>query len=106
MKSYLKLFLLSIFAFTSTNYINAQCAATSVDAAPQPSLICEGDSEIITFTANGLCTGGSWQYQINFGATILQTWSTTATFTASPDTTRTYTVFARCSACPTTIGEF
>mgnify|MGYP002630729887 FL=1 len=105
MKNYLKLILWSLFAFASTNYIHAQCAATSVDAAPQPSLICEGDSEIVTFTASGVCTGGSWQYQVNFGATTLQIWSTTATFTASPDTTTTYTVFARCSGCPTTVVQ-
>lgn len=101
MKILLKLILLSIFAFTSTKNVNAQCAATTVDATPQPSLICEGDSEILTFSANGTCTGGNWEYQINLGTTILQPWSTTATFTASPVTTTTYTIFARCSACPT-----
>lgn len=105
MKNYLTLILLFLFAFTSANYIHGQCAATSVDAAPQPSLICEGDSEVVTFTASGVCTGGSWQYQVNFGATTLQIWSTTATFTASPDTTTTYTVFARCSGCPTIVVQ-
>lgn len=101
MKNLLKFILLSLFLFTGIKNINAQCAATSVDVTPQPSLICEGDSEVLTFSANGTCTGGIWEYQISLGTTILQAWSTTATYTVSPDTTRTYTVYARCSACPT-----
>ena len=33
------------------------------------------------------------------GASIVQAWSTTATYTATPSTTTTYTVYVRCSAC-------
>ena len=90
-----------LLLFTYQN-VNAQCGATSVTADPQPIIICEGDATLITFAAAGNCTG-NWEYRVNNGGTVVQAWSTTASFNAAPTTTTTYTVYARCSACTGTV---
>lgn len=105
MKNVTKLFSLLTLAFLSVGNVDAQCGATSVDVLPQPIMICEGDAELMSFTTTGTCTGGTWQYQVNVGATVLQAWSTTASFSAAPIVNTTYTVFARCSACPATVVQ-
>jgi hypothetical protein len=91
----LSLFILALF----TNFTGfTQCGPTGVSASPSPALICEGDSELMTFSATGTCSA-NWEFQVQNGASIVQAWSTTATYTATPSTTTTYTVYVRCSAC-------
>jgi gliding motility-associated-like protein len=89
---------LSLVLFSSVN-VNAQCGATDVTADPQPEMICEGNSTIITFTPSGACAG-NYEYEVLAGATVVQAWSTTSTFNAAPLTTTVYTVNLRCNGCP------
>lgn len=96
-------FSVAVFSFV-TSFTNAQCGATGVDALPQPTMICEGEAASMNFSASGNCTG-NWQYQVTQGGTIVQAWSTTSTFSPAPSSTTTYTVFARCSACPATTAQ-
>lgn len=100
MKSIFTLFSLTFLAILSSGNLNAQCGIGMVEAAPIPVIICEGDAAAMTFTATGSCTGGNWEFQVNQGATVVQAWSTNATFNPAPTTTTVYTVFGRCSACP------
>lgn len=81
---------------------NSQCGAAAVFVDPLPLGVCEGDSVTANLSANGTCTG-NYEFQIMDGATVVQAWSTAATFTASPSTTTLYTVNARCNACPATV---
>jgi len=81
---------------------NAQCGPTAVDPQPQPVMICEGSDITITFTAAGTCTG-NWEFQVSDGGGVVQAWSTTASYLAAPVVATTYTVEARCSACPATV---
>lgn len=83
-----------------TGQAYAQCGPTLVEVLPQPVMICEGEVAAITFTASGDCSAGNWEFQVNQGGTVVQAWSTTATFNPAPISITTYTVFARCSACP------
>lgn len=106
MKNIIQLFSLFTLVFISAGNANAQCGATSVNALPQPVMICEGATQVINFTAGGTCSGGSWQYQVNAGATVVQPWSGTASFSAAPIVNTTYTVYARCTACPATVAQF
>ena len=92
---------LSLVLFSFEN-VNAQCGATTVAADPQPEIICEGNSTIITFTPTGTCAG-NYEYEVLVGATVVQAWSTTATFNAAPIVTTLYIVNLRCSACPATV---
>jgi len=92
-----------VLFFTGNTY--AQCGPTSVDALPDTVLVCEGDAGTTDFNASGTCTTGNWEFQVTQGATVIQAWSTATTFTASPTVTTTYTVFARCSACPAATAQ-
>ena len=79
----LSLFILALF----TNFTGfTQCGPTGVSASPSPALICAGDSELMTFSATGTCSA-NWEFQVQNGASIVQAWSTTATYTATPSTT-------------------
>ena len=93
------------FALFFVGNVNAQCGATAVDVLPDTVLVCEGDAGTTDFSASGTCTTGNWEFQVTQGATIVQAWSAATTFTASPTTTTIYTVFARCSACPTITAQ-
>lgn len=97
-------YIASVF-FIGASYVTlAQCGATSVTPTPQAIGICEGSSQTISFAAGGTCSG-NYEYQVELGGNTLQTWSTTNSFTISPTSTATYTVLARCSACPTTVAS-
>lgn len=99
----MKRILLSFILLISfTQNAKAQCGANFVAADPQPLMICEGSSETITFSAGGQCSG-SYEFQVLIGGTEVQAWSTTSTFAVSPTSLTTYTVNARCSACPTAV---
>jgi len=89
----------SVLAIFSSSYSYSQCGVTGVEASPQPIMICEGDPAPMSFTASGTCSG-NWEFQVTQGATIVQAWSTTSTFSPAPSSTSVYTVLARCSACP------
>jgi len=81
--------------------VSAQCGPTQVDPTPQVGGVCEGESDTINFAAQGTCAG-SYEYQVvNSMSTILQAWSTNNQFIFTPMTSDTYTVYARCSSCPT-----
>ena len=80
MKKLATVLILSILLVFSYTKMSAQ--ATSVIPAPQSITICEGDVTAITFTPGGTCTG-AYEYQILNGATVVQAWSTAATFNAS-----------------------
>ena len=106
MKNFIQILTLFSLALFSTGNAYAQCGATGVEALPQPMLICEGDVGVVNFTPLGTCTGvGVWEYSVNIGATIIQPWSTTASFSGTPATTTIYTVYARCSSCPATVAQ-
>jgi gliding motility-associated-like protein len=104
MKKFIQLFGFVSFMVLLSGNLNAQCGPTGVDVLPDTVLICEGDAGTTNFTASGVCSA-NWEFQVTQGATVLQAWSTTASFTASPTVTTMYTVFARCSACPATVVQ-
>ena len=104
MKNLISILAIAFLLLLSVENVAAQCGATSVIADPQPLLICEFDVGVVTFTAGGTCAG-NWEYQVQNGAAVVQAWSTTASYGASPSTTTTYTVYARCSACPGTVVQ-
>ena len=80
----------------------AQCGATSVTPTPDIMLLCEGSDTLITFAVTGTCSG-TYEYQVLNGATVVQAWSPTASYLAAPIVMTTFTVQARCSACPATV---
>lgn len=82
--------------------LNAQCGPTDVFADQDTVAICQGDTAVINFSANGTCTG-NYEYQILDGAVVVQGWSTSTVFSASPAVSTIYTVEVRCDACPTTV---
>ena len=75
------------------------CGPSGVLISPIGTIICGGVPDILTFTALGSCSG-NFEYQVLDGATIVQNWSTTNTYAASPLVNTTYTVVVRCSSCP------
>jgi hypothetical protein len=99
MKNLLRITVLALGALFYSHSSIAQCGATSVTATPQPVLICEGNAGLVSFAATGTCAG-TYQYQVLLGATVVQAWSGTASFSASPTITTSYTVQLRCSSCP------
>ncbi len=88
----------------SSSFVSfSQCGATAVDPTPQISGICEGSSQIVDFASVGTCAG-SYEYQVeDDGGVVVSPWSTTLNYVAAPTGTTVYTVFSRCSACPTTV---
>lgn len=83
----------------------AQCGATSVTPSPQVIGNCFGESDTINFLAGGNC-GGLYEYQVEApGSIVLQPWSPSSQFIVTPTTTTTYTVKARCPACPATVAS-
>lgn len=85
--------------FLLTNSVAfGQCGATDVDPSPQISGVCEGDAQTVTFAGIGTCAG-SYEFEVWAAGSVVQAWSTTASYTVSPSATTTYTVYARCSAC-------
>lgn len=95
--------LLTCLALTvsASQFVAAQCGPTSVTPTPQVSGLCEGDIDTIDFAAAGTCTG-NWEFQVETSTNVVvQAWSTSTQLIFSPTTTDTYTVLARCSACPT-----
>jgi len=89
--------------FGAMNFASAQCGPTQVDLSTQLVGICEGDSETVNFTPVGTCSG-NYEYQVETSTNaIIQPWSTLSQYTFTPTNTDTYTVYARCSACPTTV---
>ena len=106
MKNFIQIITLSSLAIFSTGNATAQCGPTGVEVLPQPVLICEGDVGVVNFSSMGTCTGaGVWEYSVNIGASVIQPWSATASFSSAPTTTTTYTVSSRCSSCPATIAQ-
>jgi len=57
MKRYILFFAVTFLLFFSFKNISAQCGPTSVTATPQPEMICEGNSTVISFTSTGTCSG-------------------------------------------------
>lgn len=92
--------LILLISFSSIS--NAQCGPNFIGADPQPIMICEGSADTIDFTANGTCSG-NYEFQVTIAGAEVQAWSATPSFIASPSTSTTYTVNARCSACPATV---
>ncbi len=87
--------------FTQASY--AQCGATSVNPSPQVTGNCEGESDTISFSVAGNC-GGLYEYQVEGpGPVVLQAWSPNPQFIVTPTVSATYTVYARCPACPTVV---
>ncbi|MDX2359671.1 MAG: hypothetical protein QNK23_02615, partial [Crocinitomicaceae bacterium] len=98
MQKFYSTLLVVIFGLFGFNTVFAQCGPTSITVDPQPIMICEGDAGVVNFTTTGTCAG-NWQYRVNIGGTVVQAWSTTASFNAAPTTSTTYTVYTRCSSC-------
>jgi len=83
---------------------NCPCGATAVSATPELILNCSGMQDTINFVAGGICTG-NYEYQVLIGGTVVQGWSTSSVFYSSPAANTSYTVQARCSACPTSVAS-
>ncbi|MFH2096750.1 MAG: PKD domain-containing protein [Bacteroidota bacterium] len=82
--------------------VTCPCGPTSVIPDPMSTMNCGGIPDTITFSTMGSCSG-NMQYQVWDGGTIVQPWSTTTSYIASPMVNTTFTVEARCSACPGTV---
>jgi large repetitive protein len=83
---------------------NCPCGATAVSATPELILNCSGMQDTINFVAGGICTG-NYEYQVLVGGAVVQGWSTSSVFYSSPSANTSYTVQARCSACPTSVAS-
>ncbi len=83
---------------------NCPCGATAVSATPELILNCSGMQDTINFVAGGICNG-NYEYQVLVGGTVVQGWSTSSVFYSSPASNTSYTVQARCSACPASIAS-
>ena len=97
-----KLVLLTGFIWLSAFQLFSQCGPTNVDATPLAQAVCEGTAANVTFTSFGSCVGGSYEYQVWLGPTLIQNWTTTNTLSLTPTSTGTYSLISRCSACPAT----
>lgn len=95
-----KLILLVSLIWLGTIKIYSQCGPTNVDATPLGQAVCEGNSANVTFAAYGTCAGGSYEYQVWLGPTLIQDWTTINTLSLTPSSTGTYSLISRCSACP------
>mgnify|MGYP000134804831 CR=1 FL=1 len=94
---------LILFLLGLVSYSSAQCGPTQVDPTPGATGVCEGESDTIDFAGQGTCSG-NYEYQVETSTnTIVQPWSVNNQFIVTPTTTDTYTVYARCSACPATV---
>lgn len=94
---------LILFLFGLVSFSSAQCGPTQVDPTPQAGGLCDGETDTVEFAAQGTCTG-NYEYQVESSANVIvQPWSMNNQFIFNPTNTDTYTVFARCTACPTTI---
>ncbi len=99
----MKIFIsLILFVIACTFKSQAQCGVTTLTPSTEAVLICEGSDTLITFTATGNCIG-NFEFQVLHGATVVQAWSTTNSFTAGPIVNSLFTVQARCSTCPTVV---
>ncbi len=97
----LQLLICLALTVSSAQFASAQCGPTQVTPTPQVSGLCEGDMDTIDFAASGTCAG-TWEFQVETSTNvIIQAWSTNNQLIFSPTTSDTYTVTARCSACPT-----
>ncbi|MEX1190794.1 MAG: T9SS type B sorting domain-containing protein [Brumimicrobium sp.] len=104
MKTY-KIISALFILLTFTNYSVAQCGPTDVDPTPQVLGFCEGVTDTVSFEASGTCSG-NYEYQVETSTNIvIQPWSTNDEFITTPDSTDTYNILARCSACPANIVE-
>ena len=83
---------------------NCPCEVTAVSTSPELILNCSGMQDTINFVAGGICAG-NYEYQVLIGGTVVQGWSTSSVFYSSPSSNTSYTVQARCSACPTLIAS-
>ncbi len=82
-------------------------APTSIVISVTPSSSCTIPQSVtfdVTSFTGGNLNGGTWQYQWQNGATILQAWNVTSSYTASLSTSVTYTVYMRSSACIATVS--
>ena len=76
-------------------------APTSIVTSVTPTSSCTVPQSVTfdaTLFTGGNLNGGTWEYQWQNGATILQAWSAISSYTASVSTTATYTVYMRSSA--------
>lgn len=83
--------------------VSALCSAPiDITTSVSPSISCTAPQSV-TFNVAGFTggnlNGGSWQYQWQNGAAVLQAWSTTASYTTSLPASATYTVYMRSSTC-------
>lgn len=81
---------------------------TSITTSVSPTGSCNS-SQSVTFNVasftGGALGGGSWEYQWQNGATVLQSWSTTSSYTATLNNSATYTVYMRSSACTASVSS-
>lgn len=87
-----KLILLVSLIWLGTIKIYSQCGPTNVDATPLGQAVCEGNSANVTFAAYGTCAGGSYEYQVWLGPTLIQDWTTINTLSLTPSSTGTYSL--------------
>lgn len=100
---FLKYGTILFFILSWMNYTYSQCGPTEVLPDPQALGVCEGEQDTVEFTANGTCTG-NYEYQVETSTNVIvQPWSTNNQYIFTPATTDTYNVYARCTACPTTV---
>lgn len=100
MNKLLPLLFVGVLALFSSTNVFAQ--ATAVAASPDTVMICEGDFATVSFSPYGTCAG-TYEFRVLDGATVLQGWSATSTYNASPATSTNLTVELRCSSSPGTV---
>ncbi len=96
--------LLMFLILFSTIQSKAQCGVSSLTIDPIGVMLCGGGVDTINFSASssgGLSCSGNYEYQVLDGTNVVQAWSTTSYYVASPSATTTFTVEVRCSTCPT-----
>lgn len=84
-------------------YVVVPCnAPTSITTSATPSSSCNA-SQSVTFNvashSGGNLNGGSWEYQWQDGAAVVQAWSATSSYVTTLTSTKTFTVYMRSTAC-------
>jgi len=88
--------------------LQSPCSApTSITTSVTPVSSCTSPQSV-TFNVSGFSggnlNGGSWEYQWQNGATVLQSWSATSSYMTSLSSSVTYTVYMRSTACPASVS--
>src|SRR5690554_4621261 len=102
MKTVLNIILLLIILGTSS-LLSAQCGPTKVETTPETLGYCEGSIDTVAFSVTGQCNS-TYEYQVSSSSgNVVQAWANSNLFIINTPVSDTYTVEARCAACPTVV---